>query len=387
MAILAECPICHRKQATRNKACSCGEDLDQAKRSKRVKYWIAYRLPGGKQRREMVSYSIEEARDADGKRRVQKRENKLPIFDMEPEGKWSFQELTDWYLKLEKTKALKSCWRIEIAMQHFNSHYGSKMVRQIKPVDLEDYQVKRKAEGASDRTVDKELTMVQTMVSKAFYNDIVSGNTLKTFKRVKRLSKGKGGVRDRILSLSEFHALMDALPLHSQAIVATAFCTGMRRGEILNLTWDKVNMKRRVIRLEAEDTKDSEPRTIPIMDELYEVLTAIPRRLDKKHVFLHNGKPIRDIRTALRKGCEDAGIPYGHNEKNGFVFHDLRHSFNTHMRKAGVPESVIMKITGHSTRQMFDRYNTVDMEDARQAAGKLQGYFQNVDQSVDQAGK
>ena len=47
------------------------------------------------------------------------------------------------------------------------------------------------------------------------------------------------------------------------------------------------------------------------------------------------------------------------------------------MRKAGVPESVIMQITGHATREMFDRYNTIDSEDARRALSQLQDYFQN----------
>ena len=81
MAILAECPICHKKQKVTNKKCwnektkrGCGADLDKAKRSRRVRYWIQYRLPNGKQRKEFVGCSIEEARDADGKRRVQKRE-------------------------------------------------------------------------------------------------------------------------------------------------------------------------------------------------------------------------------------------------------------------------------------------------------------------------
>ncbi|MCP4682630.1 MAG: tyrosine-type recombinase/integrase, partial [Desulfobacterales bacterium] len=64
--------------------------------------------------------------------------------------------------------------------------------------------------------------------------------------------------------------------------------------------------------------------------------------------------------------------------------HDLRHSFNTHMRRAGVPESVIMKITGHSTREMFDRYSTVDADDARQAVEKMSSFLGFVDQNVDQ---
>ena len=84
MAILAECPLCHRKQSVKNKLCKCGANLDSLKRQKeKVRYWISFRMPGGKQRREPVGYSIAEARDADGKRRVQKRENR--IFDMLPQ--------------------------------------------------------------------------------------------------------------------------------------------------------------------------------------------------------------------------------------------------------------------------------------------------------------
>jgi hypothetical protein len=57
------------------------------------------------------------------------------------------------------------------------------------------------------------------------------------------------------------------------------------------------------------------------------------------------------------------------------------------MRKAGGPESVIMAITRHSTRQMFDRYNTVDSEDLKAAVDRLSGHFANVDHSVDQDAK
>jgi len=59
------------------------------------------------------------------------------------------------------------------------------------------------------------------------------------------------------------------------------------------------------------------------------------------------------------------------------------------MRKAGVPESVIMEIMGHSTREIFDRYNTIDGDDAKEAIRKFEGFLQsaksNVDQNVDQA--
>ena len=379
MAILAECPFCHKKQATKNKLCNCGADLDHAKGSRKVKYWIVYRLPGGKQKWEPVKgegidpYSIEDARDMQSKRRVEKREGK--IFDIKRDTKMTFKELTKWYLGLEKVKALSSYSRKEISLTHFNAVFGDMIINQIKPADLENYQAKRKAEGRADKTIDLEVGEVQTMVTKAFYNDIVGGNTLRTFKRVKKMLKRNSNARDRILTQSEFENLLHHSSLFLKGILSTAYHTGMRRGEILNLTRNKVDLKNRLIQLEATDTKDKEPRIIPICDELYEILSAIPKAIHDPHVFLYKGKPVKSINTALRTACENAKIVFGQKKKSGFVFHDLRHTFNTNMRKAGVPESVIMHITGHSTREMFDRYNTIDTEDTRRAMTQLQGFL------------
>ena len=68
----------------------------------------------------------------------------------------------------------------------------------------------------------------------------------------------------RLLSVQEFEKLMNNFDGHTMAIIATAYFTGMRRGEILLLTWDKVDLQNRIIRLGAGDTKDREAREIPI---------------------------------------------------------------------------------------------------------------------------
>jgi hypothetical protein len=90
MAILAEC-LCPPRQSLINKVCSCGQDLVKLKRSGKVNFWIAYRLPGSKQEFEKMkgknADSLEYARDAESKRKVQKRENR--IFDIKPESKQS----------------------------------------------------------------------------------------------------------------------------------------------------------------------------------------------------------------------------------------------------------------------------------------------------------
>ena len=396
MSILAECPICHKRQASKNKICKCGLNLDDAKKSKKVRYWISYRMPDGKQRREAVAtfeglnpYSIKDAKDALSKRQVQKKEKR--IFDMLPESQMTFKELTDWYLDLEKVKTLASYDIIKIKLDIFNADFGNRLVSDLKPIDLENYQAKREKEGKAPATIDQEIRKVKAMVFKAFDNDLVGGDVIKTFKRIKKLLKPGSDVRDRILSKNEFGDLKKHSSGHIYGIIIMGYYTGMRKGEIVNMTWDKVKLQNRMIHLEPEDTKDKERRNIPICDELYEMLVSLPNRIQKtdndNHVFQFHGKPVGDIRTGLKKACEKAKIKYGRFVKGGFIFHDLRHTFNTNMRKAGVQESVIMDVTGHSTREMFDRYNTIDEDDTRKAVDQMTAYLKNVDHPVDQADK
>lgn len=377
MAILAECPTCHKKQSTRNRLCAgkigCGEDLVKAKRSQKVRYWIQYRLPGGRQRKEFVGYSIQEARDAEGKRRSQKRENR--IFDIKPEAKMTFGELTEWYLGLEKVKALASYWRVQISLNNFNSEFGNVLIKDIRLSQIENYQQMRLNIGLAPATVDREVGEVKTMIYKAYDDGILDDRIAMIFKKVKKLLKKNANARDIILPFDKFERLLSNSPLYLLGILATGFYTGMRKGEILGLTWDKVDLENRFIRLEATDTKDREPRLVPIDDELYEILKIQPKALHHNYVFTYKGNPIRtNFRRSLATACRKAGIPYGRKVKGGFTFHDLRHMFNTYMRKAGVAESVIMKITGHSIREMFDRYNTIDADDAKEAMKRFRDF-------------
>lgn len=387
MGILAECSTCHKKQSVNNRLCSCGEDLVKAKKSKRIRYWINYRLPGGKQKRESVGFSIEVAKDAIGKRRSQKRENR--IFDIKAEAKMTFNELSKWYLKLAKVKATKYYPTIEVNLGRFNRTFGNKIVGELRPADLEEFQAEGQAEGYADATIDHAIGAIRTMIIKAFNNDIVSGDTLRVFNRVGKLLKKNANARDKVLSVEEFDKLLEALPAHSKPIVATGYYAGMRKNEVLKLTWDKVDMKNREIELLATDTKTKKKRKMPICNDLYEILKSIPRSLHDNHVFLYRGKPITDIRSALRRACRDVGIPYGRKIKDGFVYHDTRRTFNTNMDEAGVAEAVTMNVTGHSSREMFDRYRSVKPESRRLAIDKLQAHLDkerlSVDQNVDQA--
>ena len=179
-------------------------------------------------------------------------------------------------------------------------------------------------------------------------------------------------VRDEILDPEQFDLLQACSQDHLQAINLVAYLTGMRRGEILGLTWDRVDLKRGFIRLKRADTKTKEGRIIPL--SLSPELTHLFRRLQKvralhdARVFLHNGKPIRCIKDAFRRACHKAGI-------KDFRFHDFRHTAVTNMRRAGIDRLTIMQISGHKTMVCFERYNSFREDDLNKAASQINTYL------------
>ncbi|MFH2059973.1 MAG: site-specific integrase [Pseudomonadota bacterium] len=385
MSILQECFQCHKKQAMANDSCICGNDLLKSKKSKKTRYWINYRMPNGKQKREFSGYSFSSAKSAEGKRQSQKAEGR--ILDIKTECKMTFKELTDWYIKQPPVKKLASFDTIKISMKKFNHVFGNTPVVKLKVTDLEKYQETRKEAGLAGGTIDHEIGKTQAAIKKAIGSDLIPYDCLKPFTLCKSATVAGEGIRDRVLTKDEFERIMDNLPRYAKNIFATAYHTGMRKGEIINLKWDRLDLKEKVIRLKAQDTKTKQPRNIPISGPLYKILKSIIRPIHIENVFLYEGKSIKNINRSLKTAVEKAGLVYGRFKKDGIILHDCRHTFTTNMRKAGVDRATIMKITGHTTESMFHRYNKVDTDDVTLAVDQLDKFLQSVDKSVDQEQK
>jgi integrase len=183
-------------------------------------------------------------------------------------------------------------------------------------------------------------------------------------------------VRDRVLSPEEFQRLLEALPSSLHLVIIMAYYTGMRRGEILNLRWGQIDLSKGLIRLKEVDTKTQRDHLVPLNVTLTVLLKDVmqsPVRCATGHVFHRNGQPMRSIRGAFEKACREAGL-------TDFHFHDLRHTAVTNMRRAGIDPLTAMKMTGHKTMAVFQRYNSFDEDDLRQAAAQQPQFIINLAQ-------
>lgn len=173
--------------------------------------------------------------------------------------------------------------------------------------------------------------------------------------------------RDRVLTEEEFSQLYEEAAPTLKPILICAWETGMRRGEIVLLTWPQVNLKENLITLESQDTKTARRRVIPLSQRLRETLVAVREARGKitdiqQRVFLSaRGKPFARpaaIREAFINAVERAKLEDVH-------FHDLRRSFVTRKVTEGWDRDHVKAITGHRTDKVFARYNKPSLETLR----------------------
>jgi integrase len=177
--------------------------------------------------------------------------------------------------------------------------------------------------------------------------------------------------RDRIATAEEWERLKAVLAPHLRRLLTVAYDVGPRRGELLNLEWSDVDMRRKEFTLRK--TKNGEVRVVPMTPAVYQTFSEVrqERRLDTNRVFLYKEKPIQRIGTAFKAACRRAGII-------NLRIHDFRHTASTNLRRAGVDTATAMKIVGHKSDRMHRRYNTIEPEDLHQAAAKLHVYRANT---------
>jgi integrase len=226
---------------------------------------------------------------------------------------------------------------------------------------LESYKLKRLKDGAARKTVNIELSAIQ----RAFSIGIDAG-MISTKPKIRRLhvnNARKGFVEPNLLE----EILRNLRSQDLRDYVEFAYWTGWRRGEVRKLIWEDVDAE--FVYCPGENNvKNKDGKKASLDGAVGEVISR--RRLKRSFrtdLVFHwrAGRAIRDFSVAWVRAVATVGKPDLH-------FHDLRRSFVRNCIRAGIPERIAMELSGHRTRSVFDRYNIVDEEDLKHAAGALQ---------------
>ena len=257
----------------------------------------------------------------------------------------TFGELCDEYLKWAKRQ--KSYDSKVFYINQLRLFFGEIPLDQLTTHLVERYQTHRLTEhGNKPATPNRHVATLKHMIRKAVEWNMAHDEVLARVKRVKQL-KGEGK-RLRFLSKDECQALFKVSKPHLKPIITTALNTGMRKAEILGLRWNQVDLEHGLILL--DNTKNGDRREIPINVTLMAVLKALKPQKTAGHVFVNGkGAPYGDIKKAFNTAVRDAEI-------DDFTFHDLRHTFASHMVMAGVDLATVKELLGHKSLAMTLRY-------------------------------
>jgi len=205
---------------------------------------------------------------------------------------------------------------------------------------------KKSNKTISPATVNREISIIRSAVRKALEWNMISHDPLAGLKLAKLNNR-----RVRFIEDEEFQRLMNAAHPALAPIILIARHTGMRQGEILNLEWKDIDLRRGW--LSIRQSKNGEGRFVPMTGELIDLFSKTPLSEREGFIFKRHGvRMVRDgwLRDQFTKAVKQAGLI-------NFHFHDLRHTFASHAAMRGADVQTIAAFLGHKTLRMTQRYS------------------------------
>jgi integrase len=343
-------------------------DKDGAVKESSV-WWIKYYRHGKPYRESSKSEKETEAKKLLRLREGEISKGKLPGVYFE---RVTFNELAEDIKRDYVLNNMKSLKRLREYLKHLNGFFDGYRVPQITSDKVKAYIEQRILDGAKNATINRELSPLKRMLY------LGAEHTPPKVDRVPYIPMlAENNVREGFLEHSEYLALAEKLPEYLKPVLAFGYTYGWRHSEVINLTWDKGDLRNGVVRLEPGTTKNNEGRTVYLDAEMLTMFRKLfsQRRLDINRVFLREGQPIQRFDKAWKKACRDAGL-------KGTLFHDLRRTAVRNLVRSGVPQTVCMAISGHKTPSVFQRYDITSDRDLQEAMLKRGTYIQGQDQGA-----
>jgi len=266
-----------------------------------------------------------------------------------------FETFAQIYLKNYAMIAKKSWETDAYRLKTLKEFFKDTELRKITPLMIQKFRAWRLKEGGVSKvTTNREIQLLKKMLNVAIEESYLEENPAKKIK----LYSETDTVRDRVLSEEEEPVLFKELAEHVRPLVFVALHTGMRKGELLMLTKENVNLEKRQIKVER--TKSQKARFIPINSALFDELSSLKLKSGKEQrVF-----PFKFIQTAWENARRRAGL-------EDLNFHDLRRTFGTRLLEAGLNIVAISKLYGHSSVLVTQRYLHPKDELSREAVELL----------------
>jgi integrase len=238
---------------------------------------------------------------------------------------------------------------------HLREPFGKMKPGQLTTDRLKIYRAKRKAEGDSDSTINRELSYLRAAMRLA----VKQGAPLPIpwFPMVDEKRNARQGYKEE----PEFLKFLAALDDDLKPFACCAYYGGMRRGELVKLPLANIDIKRRFIVVQWG--KNGETRNVPIYDgPMLHWLHWLwdNRRAGQVQAFVYSdGRPVtlRNFYDRWHAAAKESGVGY-------FIPHDSRRSSNRRLSREGVPQALRMKVHGWRTDEMDRRYGVVDVADA-----------------------
>ena len=333
-------------------------------------YYLDYSTPSGKRIRRPAGQTKKLAETALAKIRVQIAEGRYLDKVTKPE-EVSLAKAAEEFLIWSRSNK-RSHARDELCVRHLKRHLGNPLLGGISPLDVERYKRARTAEGVKGRTVNIELACLRNLFNKAIQWGHAESNPVTG---VKKFKEDNGRVR--FLTVDEIRRLLDACPDNVRPIVVLALNTGMRKGEIMALRWDDVDLCQGL--LTVRHSKSGYGRKVPMTETVRGLLLLLKKQGDGEHLFytaLGGKRPLNCFRSAWENALKRAGI-------KDFRFHDLRHTAASHLVMASVDIKAVQEILGHRTLAMTMRYAHLSPEHRARAIKVLDTVFAPVESHIE----
>lgn len=252
-----------------------------------------------------------------------------------------FEDHAKEFLELYSKQNKRSWQRDEISLAHLTEFFKGKYLSEITPESIEKYRAKRKADGLSPATINRELACLKTLFNKAIEWEKAERNPAAKVKKFR-----EPNTMERILTPDESDRLLNSASPVLRSVLLLALNTAMRSGEIKHLRWRDVDFVKGFILI--EDSKSGRSRKIPMSGPVFDMLHEMSR--NREFVF-ENPKTqtcYTSFKTAFEGACR-------REEIKGVRFHDTRHTAISRMIEAGVDLVTVSKIAGHSDIRMTMR--------------------------------